>query len=67
MTNSRLDHWFVHGLDDTLLDHDAGLGDVLDSLLGCPFGTDGETQGPFVLLLGLELVRELRSHILVVL
>jgi len=67
MTISRSDHWLVHGLDDTLFDHDAGLGSVLDSLLGGPFGTDWKTQGPFVLLLGLELVRKLRSHILVVL
>lgn len=67
MTNSRLDHWLVHGLDDTLFDHDTGLGGVLNSLLRGPFGTDGETQGAFVLLLGLELVRELRSHVLVVL
>jgi len=67
MTNSRSDHGLLHGFDDTLFDHDAGLGGVLDSLLGGPFGTDGETQRPFVLLLGLELVRELRSHILVVL
>lgn len=67
MTKSKLDHGFLHGFDDTLFDHDARLGGVLDGFLGRPFGADGETKRPLVLLLVLELVRKLSGHVLVVL
>lgn len=63
----HLDHGLLHGLDDTLLDHHARLGCNLESLLGRPFGTNRKTERPFVLLSGLELVRKLSGHILVVL
>lgn len=45
-----LDHRLLHGLDDALFDHHAGLGCALEGLLRRPFRADGKAQGPFVLL-----------------
>lgn len=56
-----------HRGDDALLHEDARLGAVLEGLLGHPFGTDGQAEGAFVLLPGLEGVGELRGEEAVVL
>jgi len=43
------------------LDHDPGLGCVLKRRLGGPFGSDGHSETPLILALGLEGVREGRG------
>lgn len=57
----------LHGLDDALLDHDTRLGASLVGLLGRPLGADGHPQRPLILCLCLELMRQLASHVLLVL
>lgn len=60
-------HRLLHRLDNPLLDHDPRLGAVLVGLLGRPLRAQRETQGPLILLLRLERMGQLASHVLGVL
>jgi hypothetical protein len=62
-----LDSRLLQGLDDTLLDHHTRLGASLVGFLSRPLRADGHPQRPFVLRLGLKLMRQLASHVLFVL
>lgn len=62
--SSQLHQWSLQRLDDTLLEQHPRFGVVLKRLGCAPFRAKGHPQGPFILLLRLELVREPRRQIL---